>query len=47
MKSFFAVNPAEAIKVNGVQYVDHIVVPTDTMQGLALKYGVKVTEIKT
>jgi len=27
-------------------YVTHIVVPTDTLQGIALKYATTVTELK-
>jgi LysM repeat protein len=48
MRSFFAVNPVAAIRVNGgsTQYVDHVVVATDTLQGIALRYGVTVQEIK-
>jgi len=43
--SYMNLNP-EAINAFGQDYVTHIILETETLQGIALKYGVTVTEIK-
>jgi len=37
----------KVISATNEQFYTHIIMPTDTLQGLALKYGVTVSEIRT